>query len=97
MAWCYPKITARNKNYWRVEDANDPLVWIDSHGYLQRLGCGPVHRAVALEKYGNLDGYDVHHIDGNRQNNEPGNLIAIKHAAHMALHKAMRAASKAIL
>lgn len=31
-------------------------------------------------------GFDVHHIDGNRENNSPDNLIMIECRDHMALH-----------
>lgn len=32
------------------------------------------------------EGFDVHHMDGNRDNNEPGNLVLIDHIDHMRLH-----------
>lgn len=32
------------------------------------------------------DGFDVHHIDGNKENNNPDNLVLIEHADHMRLH-----------
>ena len=32
------------------------------------------------------DGFDVHHIDGDHDNNDPTNLILIEHGDHMALH-----------
>lgn len=32
------------------------------------------------------DGYDVHHIDGNRQNNSIHNLMLIEHSEHMRIH-----------
>ena len=32
------------------------------------------------------DGFDVHHLDGNHENNEPSNLALIEHTDHMAVH-----------
>lgn len=32
------------------------------------------------------DGFDIHHIDGDRCNNDPSNLILIEHRDHMMLH-----------
>lgn len=33
-----------------------------------------------------MDGFDVHHIDGDCTNNAPENLVLIEHGDHMALH-----------
>lgn len=33
------------------------------------------------------DGFDVHHLDADHQNNEPHNLVLIEHEDHMRLHK----------
>jgi hypothetical protein len=32
------------------------------------------------------DGFDIHHLDGNHDNNEAQNLVLIEHTDHMALH-----------
>lgn len=32
------------------------------------------------------EGFDVHHIDGDHANNDPGNLVLIEHVDHMRLH-----------
>jgi hypothetical protein len=32
------------------------------------------------------DGFDVHHVDGDRENNAPDNLILIEHTDHMSIH-----------
>ena len=34
------------------------------------------------------DGMDVHHIDGNKLNNDPSNLMVLSHADHARLHYA---------
>lgn len=33
-----------------------------------------------------VEGFDVHHIDGNHENNDPQNLVLIEHTDHMMLH-----------
>lgn len=33
-----------------------------------------------------LDGFDVHHLDGDHSNNDPANLVLIEHSDHMMLH-----------
>lgn len=48
------------------------------------------HRAVAERAIGHAlpHGAEVHHVDGNRQNNAPGNLVICpSHAYHVHLHK----------
>ena len=37
------------------------------------------------------EGFDIHHIDGDHSNNDPGNLVLIDHADHMMLHSGKRA------
>jgi hypothetical protein len=32
------------------------------------------------------DGFDVHHLDNDHENNAPDNLVLIEHTDHMALH-----------
>lgn len=33
-----------------------------------------------------LNGFDVHHLDGDHGNNDPANLVLIEHSDHMMLH-----------
>ena len=33
------------------------------------------------------DGFDVHHLDGDRDNNVAANLVLIEHSDHMMIHK----------
>lgn len=35
-------------------------------------------------------GFDIHHLDGDHDNNEPENLVLIEHVDHMRLHGAKR-------
>lgn len=47
-----------------------------------------VHRLVYLAIHKEIpEGYDIHHLDGNKHNNNPDNLIAIPHSEHLSLHK----------
>ena len=32
------------------------------------------------------DGFDIHHMDGDHDKNDPANLVLIEHADHMMLH-----------
>jgi len=43
-----------------------------------------VHRLVAATFIGDVEGMDVHHKDGNRENNQADNLEILTHEAHMA-------------
>jgi hypothetical protein len=49
------------------------------------------HRYVWESKHGTLkDGYEIHHIDGNRQNNEIQNLECVTTAEHHARDRKVR-------
>ena len=47
--------------------------------------CSKIARGI-VGKCVNLDGKVVHHIDGNQENNSPGNLIAVTRKDHRKLH-----------
>lgn len=51
-----------------------------------------VHRRVAEKKLGGKiwNGYEVHHRDGNKDNNRPGNLRVIQSGSHRRLHARKR-------
>lgn len=47
-----------------------------------------IHRLIYTVVIGEIPkGYDIHHKDGNKLNNNPDNLIAIPHSEHLSLHK----------
>lgn len=50
--------------------------WLEAHP--QRS------EAWLLERF--ADGFDVHHLDANRANNDPANLILVEMSDHMRLH-----------
>ena len=61
-------------------------IWLEAHP----------HRTEAWLRERLGDRFDIHHIDGNHDNNEPRNLVLIESADHMGLHgmrKCLRAAS----
>ncbi len=50
-----------------------------------------MHHRKIYEKYHKgslLPGIEIHHIDGNKNNNEPSNLKAVSIEEHLAIHKA---------
>lgn len=57
--------------------------------YFQRYGAR-LHRVVWTRANGRdvPDGYDVHHDDEDRSNNQPGNLVLMAKAEHAAHHHA---------
>jgi hypothetical protein len=60
-------------------------------GYWQTKAGRPWHRVVYRRAYGPIPpGWDVHHIDGNKVNNDPDNLIAIPRKLHMEIHRTPR-------
>ena len=49
------------------------------------------HRRVASQKLGRplLESEDVHHIDGNKKNNDPSNLVVVQRGRHQRLHASL--------
>lgn len=47
----------------------------------------PTHRRVAEKKFGSLRrGFRVHHLDGNKLNNHPENLVEVHAKVHRRIH-----------
>ncbi len=57
--------------------------------YYRKIGGRHEHRVVAEEKYGRPLTFDdvVHHMDGDKRNNDPSNLEIMSRAEHIAVHK----------
>ena len=51
-----------------------------------------VHKRVCEKKMGGKvrKGYDVHHVDGNKNNNRPSNLRAVKKSTHRKIHSSRK-------
>ena len=46
-----------------------------------------LHRVIFEDTYGKIpEGWDVHHHDFNKLNNDPSNLVALPHWVHAQLH-----------
>ena len=59
-----------------------------SHPLANRQGKVYFHRHVAMIKIGRviLSHEDVHHVDGNKKNNDPDNLVVITRSEHARIH-----------
>lgn len=67
-----------------VPDKNNHLIVGLRNGKLKTV---PIHRLVFEAVNGPIpEGFDVHHKDGNPQNNEPSNLVLLSHEEHLSLH-----------
>ena len=62
----------------------------DKHGFVLE------HRLVAEQKYGRkLTSSDiVHHIDGNKTNNNPENIVVLTRSEHAKLHNGLKKCNK---
>ena len=60
-------------------------------GYIQ-ITSGPykgklLHRLIYEEVYGSIPkGYSIHHLDMDKTNNNPGNLVALSKSNHHSIH-----------
>lgn len=50
--------------------------WLDAHP----------HRTAEWLAFRIAEGFDVHHLDGEHDNNNPENLVLIEHTDHMMVH-----------
>ena len=67
--------------------------YIDRKGYRRFLSTGQlVHRKIAEETMGRrLRSWEVvHHINGNKLDNDPTNLEVLHYKSHTALHRYQR-------
>ena len=61
----------------------DGYIQITSGHYKGKL----LHRLIYEEVYGSIPkGYAIHHIDGDKTNNNPGNLMLLSKSNHHKLH-----------
>jgi len=59
---------------------------LGSSGRDRRGARSSVHRMVARDILGKSEGFDVHHLDGNKRNNHPSNLECISASEHARIH-----------
>lgn len=83
-----------------VSDGKGYLMLIKPEWYTGRRGCKHVfvHHLVICEALKMTEipkGFCVHHIDGDKTNNELNNLALLTTAAHMRLHQLERATTRA--
>lgn len=65
--------------------------------YVSRNKSVPLTRLIYQKHIGKIPkGFEIHHIDGDKFNDDPSNLIALSHEEHVAIHKKMTIAHQAI-
>lgn len=64
------------------------MVHIPDHPLTNSNGWLFEHTVIACQKENRLlqKGEQVHHVDGNKQNNDPGNLIVVSASTHTRIH-----------
>jgi len=78
----YHKLQQRSKAKW-IEDG---YLWDDAAGVPTHQAV--VNRLLALKGMSRPRDTDIHHIDHNKQNNAPTNLILVASIAHSLIHMA---------
>lgn len=90
--------TCTIKNYessYKITDYGVAVLNKKDRYVLPRKGYISLSRAVYKDKNGKIPkGYEIHHIDGDRKNNDISNLVALSHEDHIKMHK--QNANKAI-
>lgn len=65
--------------------------------YVSRNKSVPLTRLIYQKHVGKIPkGFEIHHIDGDKFNDDPSNLVALSHEEHVAIHKKMTIAHQAI-
>ena len=84
--------TAERNYHWsggrKMHSEGYVLVYLPGHHLANKHGFALEHRVVAEQKYGmNLKTGDiVHHIDGNKTNNDPENIVVLSRSEHAKIH-----------
>lgn len=89
----YGTLLSNKRGCWRIMSVINKTGWYltvilkdkDGKRHTRRI-----HKMVYETFIGKVpDGYNIHHKDGNRQNNYVGNLVAITEKEHHAIHAAL--------
>jgi len=73
----------------RVTAAGYVEVWCPGHPCAMTHGYALEHRKVMHDLGFVVDGMEVHHVDRNRQNNDPANLELLAPGEHQRMHAAV--------
>jgi len=96
--WCFkhwarwkahgdPNVTIRDYGAKRSEKGNGYIrVWVPGHPTAAADGYALEHRYVMHELGHDVDGMHVHHLDHDRSNNDPANLVVMTAEEHMSHH-----------
>lgn len=73
------------------DDMGYPSVYLPEHPRARQNGCMRIHRVIAEEIYGEIpEGYHVHHLDEDKWNWSPDNLVVVSNSDHGKYHKPIR-------
>lgn len=81
-----PTITLRTYTGRRVTTAGYVEVWCPDHPLAMSHGYALEHRKVMHDLGHDPTGMEVHHIDGDRANNDPANLTVMAGGDHQSHH-----------
>lgn len=70
----------------RIMDNGYVGVWAPGHPLAGMNGYAPEHRLVMFELGHDIAGKHVHHLDHDKTNNAPENLVVLSVSEHSALH-----------
>jgi hypothetical protein len=84
------KVVVYNGKKYRASGTNSKYYYADSYESGKRKK-EALHRRIYSDNFGGIpDGFDVHHLDGNTENNNPDNLKCIKRSIHRSSHQKER-------
>lgn len=70
-----------------VKVGNNPQSYSPSHHTARKLAYLVLNREYKCEKCGSTSNVDVHHKDGDRNNNTPENIVLLCRSCHMKEHR----------
>ncbi len=90
-----PAVTQRQYGLKRRVGSNGYVyIYEPIHPLAQSNGYVPEHRKVMHDLGHVIDGLHVHHVDHDKTNNDPSNLVVMTHQEHASLHGAERLKSR---